>query len=63
MECFTPEEWLNIWRSYRYTPEQDLGIEILRQHLAEDIRIDTSLLTTEATWYKHYKRSPNAYLR
>lgn len=59
----TPEDWRNIFRGYKDTPEQNIGIEILRQHLLEDIRVDAQLLTTESTWYMHYKRSPNPYLR
>ena len=60
---FTPEEFRNVFRGYKDTPEQNIGIEILRQHLLEDIRVDAQLLTTESTWYKHFKRSPNPYLR
>ena len=60
---FTPEDWRNIFRGYKNTPEQQIGIEILRQHLLEDTRIDSNLLTSESTWYMHYKRSPNPYLR
>ena len=63
MKYFSPEEWRRIWISYKNTPEQQIGIEILRQHLLEDTRIDQNLLTSESTWYMHYKRSPNPYLR
>ena len=58
---FTADEWKNIFRAYRDTTEQQMGIEILRQHLLEDIRVDTTLLTSESTWAKHYKRTPTAY--
>ena len=60
---FTPEDWRNIFRGYKNTPEQQIGIEILRQHLYEDIRVDATLLTTESSWYKHYQRSPNVYIK
>jgi len=63
MKYFRPDEWRRIWVSYQNTPEQQIGIEILRQHLQEDTRIDSNLLTSDSTWYKHYKRSPNPYLR
>ena len=60
---FTREEWRNIFRSYKDAPEQQTAIEILRQHLSEDIRVDANLLTTDSTWYKHYQRSPNVYIK
>ena len=60
---FTPEDWRNIFRGYKNSPEQQIGIEILRQHLYEDIRVDATLLTTDSTWYKHYQRSPNVYIK
>ena len=63
MKYFSPEEFRRIWISYQNTPEQQIGIEILRQHLLEDTRIDSNLLTSDSTLYKHYKRSPNPYLR
>ena len=63
MQYFSPDEWKRIWASYRDSPEQQIGIEILRQHLLEDTRIDSNLLTSESTWYMHYKRSPNPYIR
>ena len=59
----TADEWKNIFRAYRDTTEQQMGIEILRQHLLEDIRVDATLLTSESTWYKHFKRNPNVYLQ
>jgi hypothetical protein len=55
---FSMDEFRNIFRGYKDTPEHQMGIEILRQHLLED---DSKLLTSESTWYKHYKRDPNAY--
>ena len=58
---FTADEWRNIFRGYKSTPDQEIAIEILRQHLLEDIRVDATLLTSASTWYKHYKRSPNIY--
>ena len=57
-EPFTADEWRNIFRGYKDSPTHQLGIEVLRQHLIED---DSKLLTSEATWYKHFKRDPNAY--
>ena len=60
---FTPEDWRNIFRGYKNTPEQNIGIEILSQHLLEDNRIDATLLTTESSWDKHYQRSPNVYIK
>ena len=63
MKYFSPEEWRRIWISFQNTPEQQIGIEILRQHLYEDIRVDATLLTTDSTWYKHYQRSPNVYIK
>ena len=63
MKYFSPEERRRVWLSYKHTPEQQIGIEILRQHLLEDTRIDSNLLTSESTWYMHYKRARNPYLR
>ena len=59
---FTREEWRNIFRSYKDAPEQQTAIEILRQHLAEDIRVDANLLTTDSTWYLHYRKTRSPYL-
>ena len=59
---FTQDEWRNIFRSYKDAPEQQTAIEILRQHLLEDIRVDANLLTTDSTWYKHYARKHSPYL-
>ena len=55
---FTADEWRNIWRGYKDSSEQQLGIDILRMHLLE---VDPALLYRESTWYKHFKRSPNIY--
>ena len=60
---FSADEWKNIFRAYRDEPHQQTAIEILRQHLEEDIRVDATLLTSESTWYKHFKRNPNVYLQ
>ena len=58
---FSADEWRNIFRSYKDTPEQQTGVEILRQLLEEDIRVDATLMTSEASWFKHYKKTPTAY--
>ena len=63
MKYFSPDEWRRIWVSYEDTSTQQCAIEILRQHLLDDTRIDLNLLTSESTWYMHYKRSPNPYLK
>jgi len=55
-------EWRSIWRGYRdNNPSHQIAIEIFRQHLEEDIRVDSTLMSKESTWYKHLKRDPNAY--
>tara|TARA_R100000781_G_scaffold78249_1_gene48469 strand:+ start:206 stop:400 length:195 start_codon:yes stop_codon:yes gene_type:complete len=59
---FTQEEWRNIFRSYKDEPEQQTAIEILRQHLSEDIRVDANLLTRDATWFLHYRKTHSPYL-
>jgi len=57
IQPFTADEWKSIFKGYKNSPQQQIGIEILRQHLLEDIRVDASLLTTESSWYRHYKRT------
>ena len=61
IQPFTADEWRSIFKGYKNSPQQQTGIEILRQHLIEDIRVDASLLTTESSWYKHFIRTPNTY--
>ena len=58
---FSADEWRNIFRSYEDTPEQATAIEILRQHLEEDVRVDPTIMTTESCWYKHFHKTPTAY--
>mgnify|MGYP004390184663 CR=1 FL=1 len=55
---FNAEEWRNIFRGYKDTPEHQMGIEILRMHILED---DKRILHSDSCWYQHYHRSPNAY--
>jgi len=57
IQPFTADEWKSIFKAYKNTPQQQTGLEILRQHLLEDIRVDASLLTTESSWYRHYMRT------
>ena len=59
---FSADEWRNIWRGYKDSnPSHQIAIEILRQHLEEDVRVDSTLMSKEATWYKHFKHNPNVY--
>ena len=61
MKYFSPDEWRRIFKSFSDTPENCIGIEILRQHIYEHQK---DLLTEQALWYKHYSRNPrNPYLR
>tara|TARA_Y100001938_G_scaffold122740_1_gene171411 strand:+ start:352 stop:540 length:189 start_codon:yes stop_codon:yes gene_type:complete len=58
---FDSEQWRRIFKSFSDTPENCIGIEILRQHIYEHQK---DLLTEEATWYRHFSRNPhNPYLR
>ena len=59
---FTKDEWRNIFRSYKDAPEQQTAIEILRQHLLEDIRVDANLLKRDSTWFLHYRKTHSPYL-
>jgi hypothetical protein len=59
---FNADEWRNIFRAYRDDPHQQTAIEILRQHLEEDIRVDPTIMTKESCWYKHFRKTPTAYL-
>ena len=55
---FTADEWRNIWQGFKDSPEHQMGIEILRMPIVE---IDKDILLRDSCWYKHFKRSPNAY--
>lgn len=58
---FDSKQWRRIFKSFSDTPENCIGIEILRQHIYEHQK---DLLTEEATWYRHFSRNPhNPYLR
>ena len=58
---FDSDQWRRIFKSFSDTPENCIGIEILRQHIYEHQK---DLLTEDAAWYKHYSRNPNnPYLR
>ena len=59
---FDSDQWRRIFVSFSAnSPENCIGIEILRQHIYEHQK---DLLTEDATWYKHFSRNPyNPYLR
>ena len=58
---FDSEQWRRIFKSFSDSPENCIGIEILRQHIYEHQK---DLLTEDAAWYKHFSRNPNnPYLR
>tara|TARA_R100000781_G_scaffold49190_1_gene32682 strand:+ start:1728 stop:1916 length:189 start_codon:yes stop_codon:yes gene_type:complete len=58
---FDSEQWRRIFKSFSDTPENCIGIEILRQHIYEHQK---DLLTEDAAWYRHFSRNPhNPYLR
>ena len=58
---FDSEQWRRIFNSFSDSPENCIGIEILRQHIYEHQK---DLLTENATWYRHFTRNPhNPYLR
>ena len=60
-QYFDSEQWRRIFKSFSDSPENCIGIEILRQHIYEHQK---DLLTEQALWYKHYSRNPhNPYLR
>ena len=61
MKYFDSEEFRRIWKSFTDSPENQIGIEIFRQHILEHQK---DLLTENATWYKHFSHKPyNPYLR
>jgi len=58
---FDSEQWRRIFKSFSDSPENCIGIEILRQHIYEHQK---DLLTEDAAWYRHFSRNPhNPYLR
>ena len=58
---FDSDQWRRIFKSFSDSPENCIGIEILRQHIYEHQK---DLLTENATWYKHFSRNThNPYLR
>ena len=58
---FDSEQWRRIFKSFSDSPENCIGIEILRQHIYEHQK---DLLTEDSAWYKHFSRKPyNPYLR
>ena len=58
---FDSDQWRRIFKSFSDSPENCIGIEILRQHIYEHQK---DLLTEDAAWYRHFSRNPhNPYLR
>ena len=58
---FDADQWRRIFKSFSDSPENCIGIEILRQHIYEHQK---DLLTEDAAWYRHFSRNPhNPYLR
>ncbi len=55
----TADEFRNIFKAYKDNPDQQIAVEILRQHMAEDC---ASLLNHDSLWLKKYKTTPNPYL-
>jgi len=61
IQPFSADEWRDIFKAYKDTPQQQTGVEILRQLLIEDSSIDSSLLTKDSTWFIHFNKTNTPY--